>query len=109
VVMESDSDGRQRMAKRCDALIEKAVRLLENQITNVPIGGRVRVNPQEYAGWQVQSVALLEDAVGSGHPYAKAFPERADEPFSMNVQTGLGILRALKEDFENNYWRSPSR
>lgn len=64
------------------------------------ISGRVYVAPRPFVEWQAQSAALLRSLLGSDHTYVETFASVAKGPHATDVNSGLGILRAVAEDVE---------
>ncbi len=53
-----------------------------------------------FTEWREQSLAFLSSTLGEDHRYTRAFAEKVTAGYHSNVNAGIGILRALRQDVE---------
>ena len=61
------------------------------------------VDTQRYAEWATQSLACLTQVFGSNHVYPSSMQSSRGQYRDINIESGLGILRAALEDVEQGY------
>lgn len=84
-----------------DALIAKGEAALRTHRPNPPgVIGFPTLDSGAFAEWREQSVVFLQRALGAGHQYADSFQKNVQREYQSSVKTGLGILRAFREDTE---------
>lgn len=84
---------------RADLLITKSDQVLRTHKQNPPnVIGFPTLDPTAFAAWRSQAQSFILSTVGSDHAYARAFSEVGVKPYRTVVETGKGILSALRED-----------
>jgi hypothetical protein len=93
--------------ERTDYLIAKGQKILER---NADRRARKNVKTPEidkdegaFVEWQYQSIGFLVNALGRDHVYTRGFAHKAITKLDTSIQSGLGILRAVREDIEGGY------
>lgn len=65
-----------------------------------PVAGDTRLEQEDFTAWLTQALALLRSSFGESSTYTKMFEERVTEARLPQVESGVGILRALLEDVQ---------
>jgi hypothetical protein len=89
---------------RLDRLIARADEVLATHRPNPPnVIGFPTLDSEAFATWQTQSLAFLTNSLGPEHLYVQQFRERVEAGFTGSVESGRGILRAVREDVADGY------
>jgi len=97
----------QDLCERIDALLRKGDQVLSTHKPNPPnVIGFPTLDHGVFVEWQTQSLAFLSGLLPKDHPYIEQFRSEVKEGFRSNVEAGLGILRALREDIVGGYLRT---
>src|SRR5438093_13095269 len=87
--------------EKIDQLVEKGNSVLRTHTPNPPnVIGFPTLNDGAFTEWRTQSHTFLANLLGSGHTYLRSFGETVKRPYQSAVQSGLGILKAVREDLE---------
>lgn len=90
---------RQQLVDRVATLIGRADQVLATHKDPPPnVFGFPTLDSGAFASWRNQSLGLILQAVGPEHPYAVSFSKEVQRGFRSSVQSGKGILEALRED-----------
>jgi hypothetical protein len=98
---------RERLLQRVDRLIAKGERVLEarrdlRRSKKSEYITRLELDEEKgrFLEWQSQTVSFLVDVLGRDHIYTRQFASSATVNLDDNIEGGLGVLRAVKEDVE---------
>lgn len=96
-----------QVLERLDALISKGEAVLATHSPNPPnVIGFPTLASDEFSEWSTQSLTYLKNLFGESHTYTEAFASAVErEGYTGSVKTGLGVLRASKQDVEGGYMR----
>ena len=87
--------------------IKKGENVLSTHRPNAPgVIGFPTLGSREYANWQAQSLAFLNDLLGPENTYTRKFEESTSKSgfgYSGSASRGIGILQAVKEDIEQGF------
>jgi hypothetical protein len=61
------------------------------------------VEPGAFEEWRTKALSLIEGITDPESVYQRNFQEEVNEPHVTDVDKGIGILRALKNDIEQGY------
>jgi hypothetical protein len=94
-----------KLVARVDQLIAKADRVLETEKPNPPnVSGPRDLDAGAFSEWQTQSLSLLTNLLGTDHVYCNNFVNTVKRGQRWSVETGKGILRAVREDLSLGYF-----
>jgi hypothetical protein len=86
---------------RIARLIEKGEATIRTHKPPAPgVVGFPTLQIQPFSEWRSQSLVFLENLLGIDHTYVKDFMANVTEPYIGCVNSGNGILQAIKEDVE---------
>ena len=98
----------QDLLRDVDALLAKGDAVLRTHKPNPPnVIGFPTLDSGAFAEWREQSIVFLQRALGAEHQYADSFEKNVRREFQGTVKSGLGILRAFREDVEAGRISSP--
>jgi hypothetical protein len=87
--------------ERLDQLIAKGEAVLRTHRPNPPgVIGFPTLDSGAFTEWRTQTLACLVALLGDGHVYVENFKEQVERGYQGSVKSGLGILKAAKEDIE---------
>jgi uncharacterized protein YoaH (UPF0181 family) len=94
-----DCMGTQKAVERLDQLIAKGEAVLRTHRPN-PAGviGFPTLDSEAFTEWKSQALACLVSFLGEGHVYSADFKERVKQGYQGTVGSGVGILKAARED-----------
>lgn len=96
-----------RRLTRLDQLISGADAVLSTHQQHGPVfESTPTLQRGAFAEWQTQCVAFLRDTLGSDHTYTLSFIQQVQRPHIYHVQTGRGILVAVKRDLSSGFLRT---
>ena len=82
-----------------DRLIEKGKRVLATHRPNPPnVIGFPTLDSGAYAEWDAQSLSFLVNLLGPDHVYVGNFNSKGQPEYCGSVETGIGVLKAVRED-----------
>ena len=94
----------QSFKKRIKRLLAKGNAVLQTHSPNPPnIIGFPTLSDGAFAEWRTQSLSLLTNLLGAKHIYVSSFKQKVDKGYVSNVESGIGILRAVCEDLEDGF------
>jgi hypothetical protein len=95
---------RDDVIQRLDALLQKADRVLSTHRPNPPnVIGFTTLDSQTFTEWQTQSLTYLINLLGPDHTYVQSFREQIKSGYRGTVESGKGILQAVREDIQGGY------
>jgi len=95
---------KEQILDRLDALIAKADEVLSTHEPNPPnIIGFPTLSTEAFSEWQTQTLSYLTNLLGSEQIYVEHFEQGVEEAFKGHVNTGKGIIKAVREDIEGGY------
>lgn len=101
------TDIKNKLLERIKQLEEKAQRVKATHKPNLPnVIGFPTLDDDIFNEWKVNSESLILKISGSDSPYYKNFVKEVKDGHRSNVDSGIGILRALKEDIEQGFLSS---
>jgi hypothetical protein len=90
----------QKTIDRLDQLITQGEAVLQTHPPNYPgVFGQPTLDSGEFTKWKTQALACLVSILGSGHVSVDDFKKQVQRGFQVQVKIGIGILKAIKEDF----------
>jgi hypothetical protein len=93
-----------QFSKRLEGLIEKGLAVIQTHKPNPPgVIGFPTLNAGAFTEWKSQCLAAIRSMVGDVHTYAVQFEKCVERGFKNQVEAGIGILRALREDIEGGH------
>jgi len=82
-------------------LIEKGQKVLTTHIPNsLGIIGYPTLDSNAFSAWQTQCLNFLETKLPSDSTYVHSFRDEVKLGYRSTVDTGIGILKSVKEDLE---------
>lgn len=101
--MEASSHALQKTLGRVDRLIEKGKSALGTW--REPPRGMTSgtMSIRALSEWRVQSLVFLIDLLGAEHAYVTNFNKETDGRYKGHVNSGLGILDAVREDLHDGF------
>jgi hypothetical protein len=94
----------ENVLRRVDALIEKADRVLATHHPNPPgVVGLPSLDSEAFAEWKAQSLTCLISLLGTKQTYVETFREEIKRGFKGTVESGKGILKAVRQDIAGGY------
>lgn len=95
------SNTKDKLIERIKQLEEKAQRVKATHKPNPPnVIGFPTLDDDIFNEWKANAENLILKVAGSDSPYYKNFIKEVKDGHRSNVDSGTGILRALKEDIE---------
>ena len=95
---------KERLIERINQLIEKAERV---KTTEKPppsgVVGFSRVDNSAFFEWKTGAESLIIKITGEDNAYYKNFLQQVEGEYKNDVDCGIGILRALKEEIESGF------
>jgi hypothetical protein len=86
-------------AEKLERLIEKGKAVLATHKPNPPnVIGFPTLETSAFTSWKTQTLAFLESCFSSTSPYYLEFSDKVKEPYQSAVQTGLGVLEAMRDE-----------
>lgn len=86
-------------AEKLERLIEKGKAVLATHKPNPPnVIGFPTLEISAFTSWKTQTLAFLESCFSSTSPYYLEFSDKVKEPYQSAVQTGLGVLEAMRDE-----------
>jgi len=76
------------------------------ELLNTAASGGQRVEFGRYHGWRSQAISAPASLVGTTAQYTVDFDRVTKEHLKGNIQAGIAILSALREDISNGYLRT---
>lgn len=90
------------MLDKVNKLIEKGNEVLSTHTPNPPhVIGFPTLNNSEFTTWKTKSLSFLEKHFSSTDPYYLEFQSKVVQPYTSAVKTGIGVLKAIKEEIES--------
>ncbi len=91
-----------RNTERIEALIKKGNEVLATH-KSPPAGviGFPTLSHGAFTEWQTQTINFLKTILPNNSVYIINFEKRVNQAYKSEVEAGIGILRAVKEDLEN--------
>jgi hypothetical protein len=94
--------------EQIDKLIEKGTRVLATHRPNPPnVIGVPTLDSEAYAEWDAQSLSLLINLFEPDHIYVDNFKSKGKPDFKNSVRTGIGVLRAVREELAQGGFDTP--
>ena len=91
---------------KIDKLIEKAKEVLKTHTPNPPnVIGFPTLDDEKFTSWKTQCINYLETELSSDNIYVKEFKDKVSRGYISSVESGVGILKALKEDFDDGTFK----
>lgn len=85
---------------KIDKLIEKSTEVLKTHTPNPPsMIGFPTLNNEKFTSWKTQCINFLETELDSNNVYVKEFKDKVSRGYISAVESGVGILKALKDDW----------
>ncbi|HDM8193637.1 TPA: hypothetical protein P0E30_005102 [Vibrio harveyi] len=56
---------------------------------------------QLFTTWKTQSLSFLEKLYSSSNPYYTEFSDKVQQAYTGSIQTGLGVLQAVRDEIES--------
>ena len=91
---------KEKIITRIDQLLEKAQAVLHTRGIG-PLGGQT-LDTIKFSEWKSGAESFIVNLLGKEHIYYQNFEEVSDQ-HSSHVNTGIGILRAIREEVEAGY------
>lgn len=92
------------MVKRIDDLIEKGSAVIATYRPSPPrTVGFPTLNSGAFTEWRTQVLSFLANLLGPDHVYTQNFESKVRRRFASNVESGQGILRAVREDIQGGF------
>lgn len=87
--------------EKVDNLIEKGKGVLASHRPNPPqYIGFTTCDSGLFSTWKTQSLAFLERQFSSTSPYYLEFQDKVKKAYTGSINTGIGVLEAVKEEIE---------
>lgn len=97
----------QKIVERIDQLLTKAAAVKAAYTPNPPnVIGFPTLDEDIFNEWKVGTENLIQKTCGEGSPYFKNFILEVKRGYKSHVDSGIGMLRALREDIEQGYLSS---
>lgn len=94
----------QRFKARIERLLAKGDSVLATHRPNPPnVIGFPTLDYGAFAEWRTQSLTLLTNLLGPEHVYVASFEADVEQGYTNSVKSGIGILKAVREDLEDGY------
>jgi len=85
-----------------ERLIQKGKAVLQTHKPNAPgVIGFPTLDSQAFTGWKTQCLNFLENNLPNDSSYLVNFKKDIQKGYRGTVESGIGILSSIKEDFEN--------
>lgn len=85
--------------EKLEKLIEKGKAVLATHKPNPPnVIGFPTLEVSVFTTWKTQTLSFLEAIFSSSSPYYLEFSEKVKKPYQSAVQTGLGVLEAVRDE-----------
>lgn len=89
--------------EKLERLIEKGKEVLKTHKPNPPgVFGFPTLDSETFTGWKTQCLNFLENNLSSDSSYLVNFKKEIEDGYTGTVKSGIGILTAIKEDFESD-------
>lgn len=89
-----------KMVEQVEQLIAKGEAVLATHRPNPPnVIGFSTLDSGAFAEWDSQSQSFLTRVLGQDHPYVNQFTSKGKPNYINSTKTGIGILKAVREDF----------
>jgi len=97
-------DAREKVLKRIEELIQKGLQTKNNYVPSPPnVLGGGHINYSAFNEWKNSAENIVIRVVSEKSHYYKNFANKVKNAWPDNVENGIGILKALKEDIEGGY------
>ena len=94
----------QKIIDRIKQLVEKAGKVKATHTPNPSnVVGFPTLDTDIFSEWKVSVENLIIKTSGKESPYHEAFSKTVKRAYSSDVDSGIGILRGLKEDIEQGF------
>lgn len=88
---------------KINKLIDKGDNVLSTHRPNPPnVIGFSTCNSELFTTWKTQALSFLQFYCGISSPYYSEFLSKVSTPHIGQIKIGLGILKAIKEEYEEN-------
>ncbi|EPD2587859.1 hypothetical protein ACR82O_003141 [Vibrio cholerae] len=88
--------------EKVDSLIDKGNGVLASHRSPPPnVIGFPTCDTGLFATWKTQSLAFLEKQFSSTSPYYLEFQDKVKKAYTGSIRTGIGVLKAVKEEIES--------
>lgn len=95
---------KQKFLERIDQLLQKADKVKMTHKPNPPnVIGFTTLNDTVFLEWKTNSEQLIILITGKDSVYYKNFIEKVEKGHRSHVDSGIGVLKALKEDLNLGY------
>jgi len=93
-----------KIIQRIDELLKKGYAVIATYKPNPPnVIGFPTLDSGIFVEWRTQVLNFLVNLLGKGHVYAQNFEKEVKGGYKGHVESGQGILRAVKEDILGGY------
>ncbi len=93
-----------KIIKRINKLIQKGKNVLDTHRSIPPDAiGLPPLDSGKFIEWQTQVLNFLINLLGKEHIYVQKFKDVVREGYEAEVEMGIGILQAVKEDISEGY------
>lgn len=90
------------MLEKVERLIVKGNEVLSTHKPNPSnVIGFPTLDTGSFATWKTQSLSFLETQFSSTSPYYLEFQDKVQKPYTSAASTGIGVLKAVKEEIES--------
>lgn len=94
----------EKILQRIDQLVEKGEQAKNHYIPSPPnVLGAGHIDHSIYNEWKNNTENLIVKIAGENSHYYKNFREVVKNPWPEHVQSGIGILKALKDDMQAGF------
>ncbi len=91
-----------RNLEKVERLIQKGREVLATHTPNPPgVIGFPTLDSGAFATWKTQCLSFLESQFSSTNPYFLEFQDKVKDPYTGSTETGIGVLKAVKEEIES--------
>ena len=88
--------------EKIERLIQKGNDVLSTHQSNPPdVIGFPTLDTGSFTAWQTQCLNFLESNLPPTNPYVTSFRKEVEHGYIESVESGIGILQSVKEDFES--------
>ena len=88
--------------EKIESLIQKGNEVLSSHKPNPPnVIGFPTLDTASFTTWKTQSLSFLERQFSSTSPYYLEFQDKVKKPYTNAAKTGIGVLKAVKEEIES--------
>ena len=90
------------LIKRAEELIQFGTQVLSTSQDD-PVVRYAKVERSSFEGFRAGTLSFFKLCFGTNHPYFEKFNSEVTTSVPSDVESGLGILRAAKNDFEGGW------